>query len=54
MSAVVTGIGVLTPNAAGLSEYWSATLAGRSGIGTISSFDADGYPARLAGEVTGF
>jgi act minimal PKS chain-length factor (CLF/KS beta) len=51
---VVTGIGVTSPNGLGTEAYWSATKAGRSGIGAITRFDASGYPARLAGEVPGF
>jgi minimal PKS chain-length factor (CLF/KS beta) len=53
-SAVVTGIGVLTPNGLGTEEYWAATCRGESGIRPVSRFDASGYPARLAGEVPGF
>jgi act minimal PKS chain-length factor (CLF/KS beta) len=53
-SVVVTGIGVAAPNGLGLDAYWAATLAGRSGIGEVTRFDAKGYPARLAGEVPGF
>ncbi|MFB4424428.1 ketosynthase chain-length factor [Streptomyces sp. QL37] len=54
VSTVVTGLGIAAPNGLGLEEYWSATLAGRSGIGPVSRFDASSYPARLAGEIDGF
>lgn len=53
-SVVVTGLGVVAPNGLGVGEYWAATLAGRSGIGRLTRFDPTGYPARLAGEVSGF
>lgn len=53
-AAVITGIGVVAPNGLGTEEYWAATLAGRSGIGPITRFDASDYPVRLAGEVSGF
>lgn len=53
-SVVVTGLGVAAPNGLGVDDYWSATLAGRGGIGPITRFDASRYPARLAGEVPGF
>ncbi|MEV6603570.1 ketosynthase chain-length factor [Kutzneria sp. NPDC051319] len=53
-AAVVTGIGVLAPTGVGVEDYWSAALDGRTGIGPVTRFDASGYPARLAGEVTGF
>jgi act minimal PKS chain-length factor (CLF/KS beta) len=51
---VVTGRGIAAPNGLGADNYWSATLAGKSGIGLLTRFDAQGYPARLAGEVPGF
>ncbi|TDB97378.1 ketosynthase chain-length factor [Actinomadura sp. 7K534] len=52
--AVVTGIGVVAPNGFGVDEYWSATCGGKSGIGRVTRFDPSGYPAQLAGEVSGF
>ncbi|WP_141579099.1 ketosynthase chain-length factor [Actinomadura sp. WMMA1423] len=52
--AVVTGIGVLSPNGFGTAEYWDAACAGRSGIGRVTRFDPRRYPAKLAGEVSGF
>ncbi|TDD73462.1 ketosynthase chain-length factor [Actinomadura rubrisoli] len=48
---VVTGLGVTAPNGVGTEEYWQATLAGKSGLGPITLFDASPYPVRLAGEV---
>jgi len=53
-TAVVTGIGVVAPVGLGVEAYWSAILAGRSGIGPITRFDPSGYPLRLAGEVPDF
>ncbi|MGK3203372.1 ketosynthase chain-length factor [Amycolatopsis sp. MEPSY49] len=50
----MTGIGVLAPNGLGTEQYWSAVLAGRSGIGRVTRFDPAGYPVTLAGEVPGF
>ncbi|MFJ9775886.1 beta-ketoacyl synthase N-terminal-like domain-containing protein [Kitasatospora sp. NPDC101157] len=51
---VVTGIGVVAPNGLGTEAWWQAVRRGENGIGPITRFDASGYPARLAGEVTGF
>ncbi|WP_020672329.1 ketosynthase chain-length factor [Amycolatopsis nigrescens] len=51
---VVTGIGVLAANGTELPQYWAATCRGAGGIGEVTRFDATGYPAGLAGEVTGF
>ncbi len=51
---VVTGVGLVSPLAIGTRETWEALLAGRSGIGTVTRFDASEYPSRIAGEVKGF
>ncbi|KQV18694.1 MULTISPECIES: ketosynthase chain-length factor [unclassified Kitasatospora] len=53
-SVVVTGLGVTAPNGLGARDYWNATLAGKSAIGPLTHFDASPYPAKLAGEITGF
>ncbi|MDQ0695127.1 ketosynthase chain-length factor [Streptomyces anulatus] len=53
-TVVVSGLSVASPNGLGTQDYWSATTAGRSGIGPVSRFDASPYPAGLAGEVPGF
>ena len=51
---VITGIGLVTPNGIGTEATWRSVLAGQSGIGPITSFDASVYPTRIAGEVKGF
>ncbi|MDX3383248.1 ketosynthase chain-length factor [Streptomyces niveiscabiei] len=53
-TVVVTGLGVASPTGLGAREHWDATRAGRSGIGRLTRFDPTGYPARLAGEISGF
>jgi 3-oxoacyl-[acyl-carrier-protein] synthase II len=50
----VTGIGAVSPLGLTAAETWRAALAGESGIGWISTFDTDGLPVRVAGEVKGF
>jgi 3-oxoacyl-[acyl-carrier-protein] synthase II len=50
----VTGIGAVTPLGLDAPTTWRAALAGESGIGWISTFDTDGLPVRVAGEVKGF
>lgn len=51
---VITGIGLVTPNGIGTEETWRSVVAGESGIGPISLFDASSFPTRFAGEVKGF
>jgi 3-oxoacyl-[acyl-carrier-protein] synthase II len=50
----ITGVGAVTPLGLDAPSTWRAALAGESGIGWISTFDTDGLPVRIAGEVTGF
>jgi 3-oxoacyl-[acyl-carrier-protein] synthase II len=51
---VVTGLGLISPVGNTVAEGWANVLAGRSGIGPITRFDASGMPCRIAGEVKGF
>jgi 3-oxoacyl-[acyl-carrier-protein] synthase II len=51
---VVTGLGLVTPLGVGTQETWEAAIAGKSGIGPITRFDASALPTRIAGEVTDF
>ncbi|MEW1956727.1 ketosynthase chain-length factor [Kineococcus sp. NPDC059986] len=54
LDPVVTGVGVASPTGLGLEEFWAATVAGSSGLGPVTRFDASGYPCGVAGEVPGF
>ncbi len=51
---VITGLGAVTPCGNTAAETWSALVAGRSGIGKITRFDAALCNAQIAGEVRGF
>lgn len=51
---VVTGLGMLSPLGNDVDSTWSNILAGVSGIGPITSFDASEYTTRFAGEVKDF
>jgi len=51
---VVTGLGAITPVGNTVKEYWQGLLQGRSGIGSITLFDASGLTCQIAGEVKGF
>lgn len=56
-SVVVTGLGVISPIGIGVSEFWKAALAGRSGVSAITSFDPfpmDGYRSKVAGQILDF
>ncbi len=51
---VVTGIGLVTPLGIGTEANWQALVAGRSGIGPVTRFDASTLTTRIAGEVRDF
>jgi 3-oxoacyl-[acyl-carrier-protein] synthase II len=51
---VVTGLGLVTPLGNTVRDNSEALMAGRSGIGPITHFDASTYPSRIAGEVRNF
>jgi 3-oxoacyl-[acyl-carrier-protein] synthase II len=51
---VVTGLGAVTPIGGDAKSTWEAAVAGRSGIDFIRSFDASGFPVRIAAEVKDF
>jgi 3-oxoacyl-[acyl-carrier-protein] synthase II len=51
---VVTGLGVCAPNGTGVDAFWSALVAGRSGVRPIAAFDASALRSRIAGEVADF
>jgi 3-oxoacyl-[acyl-carrier-protein] synthase II len=47
----VTGLGAVTPIGNDAPSTWQAAVAGESGIDFIRSFDASGFPVRVAAEV---
>jgi 3-oxoacyl-[acyl-carrier-protein] synthase II len=51
---VITGVGLISSVGIGTGANWDALLAGRSGIGPITRFDAAQFTTRIAGEVKGF
>lgn len=51
---VITGLGVLAANGIGKEAFWKSLLAGESGIGPITQFDASEIPWQIAGEIDGF
>jgi 3-oxoacyl-[acyl-carrier-protein] synthase II len=52
--AVITGMGVVSPNGIGKDAFCRAILAGKSGVKKITRFDASALPVQIAGEVTDF
>jgi len=52
--AVITGLGAVTPLGQTAPETWTAMLAGRSGVGPITAFDASDLPTQIAAEIKGF
>ena len=51
---VVTGLGCISPVGNTVAASWDALLAGKSGIATITKFDASAFSTHFAGEVKGF
>ena len=50
---VVTGLGLVTPLGADVETTWANLLAGKSGAGQITHFDASDYKCTIACEVKG-
>ena len=48
---VVTGLGLVTPLGGDVETTWANLIAGKSGAGPITHFDATGYKCRIACEV---
>ena len=51
---VVTGLGCISPVGNTVDATWANLLAGQSGIGLITKFDAASFNCKVAGEVKGF
>jgi beta-ketoacyl-acyl-carrier-protein synthase II len=53
-TAVITGMGAISPLGNTVDAYWSGLVAGNSGIRRVTHFDASDLPCQIAGEVVGF
>jgi 3-oxoacyl-[acyl-carrier-protein] synthase II len=51
---VVTGMGMVSPVGRDLESSWAALQEGRSGVGSITLFDAETFPTRIAAEARQF
>ncbi len=51
---VVTGLGIVSPVGNSVATAWDNIIAGRSGIGRITRFDASAFASQIAGEVKDF
>jgi 3-oxoacyl-[acyl-carrier-protein] synthase II len=51
---IISGMGVVTPLGDTVGELFAASVAGRSGVGPITRFDARTFPTTFAAEVKGF
>jgi 3-oxoacyl-[acyl-carrier-protein] synthase II len=51
---VITGLGVVAPNGIGKDAFWEALIAGKSGIGEVTTFDSTPFPCHVAAEVKNF
>lgn len=51
---VITGLGCISPVGNTIADAWGAIREGKSGIDTITKFDATPFTTHFAGEVKGF
>jgi 3-oxoacyl-[acyl-carrier-protein] synthase II len=51
---VVTGMGMITPLGIGVDAGWQALCRGKSGVGSVTHFDAGQFRTQIAGEVNDF
>lgn len=51
---VITGMGLICGSGNTREEVWSNLLAGRSGVGEVTRFDASAFPVRIASEIKNF
>ncbi len=51
---VITGVGMLCPVGNNVATSWENILAGKSGISTITHFDASNFPTQFAGTIKDF
>ncbi|MEU7553061.1 beta-ketoacyl-[acyl-carrier-protein] synthase family protein [Streptomyces sp. NPDC044571] len=50
----ITGMGAVTPLGNDADSTWEGLSTGRSGVGMLTTFDASGFPVRIAAQVKDF
>ncbi|MEC9329808.1 MAG: beta-ketoacyl synthase N-terminal-like domain-containing protein, partial [Pseudomonadota bacterium] len=50
----VTGVGCVSPVGLNAPQTWEALVNGKSGISSVTRFDASQLPSSIAGEASGF
>ena len=50
----ITGLGILSPAGIGNEIFWDSIKNGRSEIKPITSFNAETFPVKIAGEIREF
>lgn len=51
---VITGMGAVSPLGNDVETSWQAAIAGKSGAGPVTHFDASKFETRIAAEIKGF
>ena len=51
---VITGLGVVTSVGSGVDNFWNGIIAGKSGIASVSRFDASDIACKVASEIHDF
>lgn len=51
---VITGLGCISPIGNDVQTMWQNVIAGKSGVGPITTYDTAGFKTRIAAEVKGF
>jgi len=52
--AVITGLGAITALGPDVPTFWAAALAGKSGVSTLTNWDATGHSVTIGGEIKNF
>ena len=51
---VITGLGIISPVGLNIQDFWTALLAGKSGVAQITAFNTAGFDVTIAAEVKNF